>query len=236
MYRPQPESYARIMATIASGLQAVKQRIDKVATGRRVELVAVSKTWPAQAVREAYCAGQRAFGESYVQEALEKMQALSDLELEWHFIGPVQSNKTRVIAENFDWVHSVDREKIAARLSEARPAGMPPLQVCIQVNLGGEASKSGVAPEAVLPLAQCIAELPGLKLRGLMAIPEPTNDSALQRARFRELGMLKESLRVAGFDLDTLSMGMSGDFENAILEGATIVRVGSAIFGNRNRT
>lgn len=224
------------MATIASGLQAVKQRIDKVATGRRVELLAVSKTWPAQAVREAYCAGQRAFGESYVQEALEKMQALSDLELEWHFIGPVQSNKTRVIAENFDWVHSVDREKIAARLSEARPAGMPPLQVCIQVNLGGEASKSGVAPEAVLPLAQCIADLPGLKLRGLMAIPEPTNDSALQRARFRELGMLKESLRVAGFDLDTLSMGMSGDFENAILEGATIVRVGSAIFGNRNRT
>lgn len=221
------------MATIASALQAVKLQMERIGN-RPVALLAVSKTWPAGAVREAYEAGQRAFGESYVQEALEKMQALSSLDLEWHFIGPIQSNKTRVIAENFDWVHSVDREKIAARLAESRPEGMPPLQVCIQVNVSGEASKSGIMPGQVRELAKYISGLPRLKLRGLMAIPEPTGDRALQRKRFAELRRLKESLPEYG--LDTLSMGMSGDFESAILEGATMVRVGSAIFGTRKKT
>ncbi|MBY0579490.1 MAG: YggS family pyridoxal phosphate-dependent enzyme [Burkholderiales bacterium] len=220
------------MATIASGLQAVKQQIEKTAEGP-VALLAVSKTWPAEAVREAHRAGQKAFGESYVQEALEKMKALSDLDLEWHFIGPIQSNKTGLIAENFDWVHGVDRERIALRLSRARPESMPPLQVCIQVNVSGEASKSGIEPEKVLSLANYISGLARLKLRGLMAIPEPTNDPRLQRARFAEVRLLKEMLSESGFDLDTLSMGMSGDFESAILEGATIIRIGSAIFGTR---
>ena len=198
-------------------------------------MLAVSKTWPAQAVREAYAAGQKAFGESYVQEALEKMKALSDLDLEWHFIGPVQSNKAKAIAGHFDWVHSIDREKVALKLSEARPGNLPPLQVCIQVNISGEASKSGVPPDGVLQLAQYIGKLPRLRLRGLMAIPEPTQDEKLRRARFAELGQLKERLRESGFDLDTLSMGMSEDLESAILEGATMVRVGSAIFGTRDK-
>ena len=200
-----------------------------------VALLAVSKTWPAQAVREAHAAGQKAFGESYVQEALGKMKELSDLDLEWHFIGPVQGNKARAIAEHFDWVHSVDREKIALKLSEARPRNLPPLQVCIQVNISGEASKSGIAPAEVQNLAKIIGGLPNLKLRGLMAIPEPTRDEKLQRARFSELGKLKGQLCESGFDLDTLSMGMSEDMESAILEGATMVRVGSAIFGTRDR-
>ncbi|HQT26311.1 MAG TPA: YggS family pyridoxal phosphate-dependent enzyme [Burkholderiales bacterium] len=220
------------MATIASALQAVKLEIERMGKGP-VALLAVSKTWPAESVREAYEAGQRAFGESYVQEALEKMQALSDLDIEWHFIGPVQSNKTKFIAEHFDWVHSVDRERIATRLSEARPEGLPPLQVCIQVNVSGETSKSGIEPEKAADLAKCISGLGKLKLRGLMAIPEPTMDRDLQRRRFAELRRLKESL--VEYDLDTLSMGMSSDYASAIQEGATIVRIGSAIFGNRKR-
>ena len=213
-------------------MQTVKSQIEK-SGGNPVSLLAVSKTWPAEAVREAYLAGQKSFGESYVQEAIQKMQALADLDLEWHFIGPVQSNKTRLIAENFAWVHGVDRERIALKLSAARPESMPPLQVCIQVNVSGEDSKSGVAPGAVLPLAKFINDLPRLKLRGLMTIPEPTADKHVQRARFAELRHLKEMLGNSGVNLDTLSMGMSEDFESAIQEGSTMVRIGSAIFGTR---
>ncbi len=220
------------MGSILSGLQAVQSRIGKVAD-RPVTLIAVSKTWPAKAIREAHAAGQKLFGESYVNEALEKMKDLSDLGIEWHFIGPVQGNKTRAIAENFSWVHGVDREKIARRLSDARPGNLPPLQVCIQVNVSGEESKSGVEPSGVASLAEYVSGLPRLKLRGLMTIPEPSEDPFLQRSRFAQLRKLKEDLCGQGFSLDTLSMGMSGDFENAILEGATMVRIGSAIFGNR---
>ncbi len=222
------------MATIASRLQAVKQRIEKTAK-IPVALLAVSKTWPADAIKEAFDAGQKAFGESYVQEALEKMKVLSDLDLEWHFIGPIQSNKVKSIAAHFNWVHSIDREKIAKKLSESR-SGMPPLQVCIQVNISGEASKSGAAPGEVLHLAQVIDGLQNLKLRGLMAIPEPTDDVKLQRARFAELRQLRDDLCEKGYHLDTLSMGMSDDMESAILEGSTMVRVGSAIFGSRQTT
>ncbi|MCX8086288.1 MAG: YggS family pyridoxal phosphate-dependent enzyme [Rhodocyclaceae bacterium] len=226
------------MTTIFANLQAVKARIAAAcaAAGRdaaTVKLLAVSKTWPAGCVREAAEAGQRAFGESYVQEALPKLAALADLALEWHFIGPLQSNKTRLVAENFAWVHSVDREKIATRLSEQRPAHLPPLNVCLEVNLSGEASKSGCAPEEALALARCVAALPRLRLRGLMTIPEPTPDSALARRRFAALRELCERLQAEGLALDTLSMGMSNDLEAAILEGATIVRVGTAIFGER---
>ena len=220
------------MGTIAAGLQAVMQQIGEVAV-RPVSLVAVSKTFPAEAIREAYRAGQRAFGENYVSEALGKMEALADLDIEWHFIGPIQSNKTRQIAEHFDWVHGIDREKIAARLSDARPAHLPALQVCIQVNVSGEASKSGVEPQRAAGLAKYIVSLPGLRLRGLMAIPEPSEDVALQRRRFAELRRLKDALVGQGYALDTLSMGMSGDYPSAILEGSTLVRVGSAIFGKR---
>lgn len=220
------------MGTIAAGLQAVMQQIGEVAV-RPVSLVAVSKTFPAEAIREAYRAGQRAFGENYVSEALGKMEALADLDIEWHFIGPIQSNKTRQIAEHFDWVHGIDREKIAARLSDARPAHLPALQVCIQVNVSGEASKSGVEPQRAAGLAKYIVSLPGLRLRGLMAIPEPSEDVALQRRRFAELRRLKDALCGQGYALDTLSMGMSGDYPSAILEGSTLVRVGSAIFGKR---
>ncbi len=230
-----------IMTTIEKALQAVQSRIARAAAqcGRDpagITLLAVSKGFGPEAIRAAHACGQRAFGESYVQEALNKMAALSDLDIEWHFIGPIQSNKTRPIAEHFAWVHGVDREKIARRLSEQRPEGLPPLNVCIQVNLSGESTKSGVAPEAVPPLAQVVAQLPRLRLRGLMAIPEPTEDFALQRARFRELRQLEERLVAQGLPLDTLSMGMSADLEAAILEGATLVRVGSAIFGERTRT
>jgi len=198
-------------------------------------LIAVSKTHPAEMVRAAAAAGQRNFGENYVQEALAKIAALSDLPLAWHFIGPIQSNKTRAIAEAFHWVHSVDREKIAVRLSEARPAHLPPLNVCIEVNVSGEASKSGVAPEALAALAKRVSLLPRLALRGLMAIPEPTQDAELQRRRFCALRELKDALVGAGIALDTLSMGMSADLETAIAEGATMVRVGTAIFGERGR-
>lgn len=235
------------MTTIYSNLQAVNARIAAAvqAAGRRrgeVALLAVSKTFPPLAVREAAAAGQRAFGENYVQEGLAKIAALagdqgqSDAALEWHFLGPLQSNKTRPVAEHFDWVHSIERLKIAERLSAARGPGRPPLQVCLQVNVSGEASKSGVAPDEAGPLAHAVAKLPGLVLRGLMAIPEPTEDMALARRRFAALRELRDALNAEGLRLDTLSMGMSHDLEAAILEGATIVRVGTAIFGERKKT
>lgn len=228
-----------IMTTISSNLQAVLARIDRAARehGRAsgaVRLLAVSKTWPAADVREAALAGQRAFGENYVQEGVAKVAELADLGLEWHFIGPLQSNKTRVVAEHFDWVHSIDRLKIAERLAEQRPATLPPLSVCLQVNVSGEATKSGVAPDAVEDLARRVAALPGLRLRGLMAIPAPAADFAAQRLPFRRLREIYEQLRAGGLPLDTLSMGMSHDLEAAIAEGATLVRVGTAIFGERN--
>lgn len=199
-----------------------------------VRLLAVSKTWPADSVREAAAAGQRAFGENYVQEGAEKVDALAGLGLEWHFIGPLQSNKTRQVANRFAWVHSIDRLKIAERLSAQRDVHLPPLAVCIQVNVSGEASKSGVAPDELPALAHAVAALPRLRLRGLMAIPEPTSDVALQRARFAALRALCDRLNAEGLALDTLSMGMSDDLEAAIAEGSTMVRVGTAIFGSRS--
>lgn len=226
------------MSPIAANLQAVRQRIEAAAraSGRppdAVLLVAVSKTFPPEAIREAALAGQRDFGENYLQEAVEKIQALGDLDLVWHYIGPIQSNKARAIAEQFDWVHTISREKIAARLSEARAPGRGDLQVCIQVNVSGEASKSGVAAEELAPLAKKVAMFPRLKLRGLMVIPEPTPDEKLQRSRFAQLRALRDSLNRDGLALDTLSMGMSADLEAAVAEGATMVRVGTAIFGER---
>lgn len=196
-----------------------------------VTLVAVSKTFPAAALRAAAACGQRHFGENYVQEARAKQDELAGVGLVWHFIGPIQSNKTRDIAEHFDWVHGIEREKIARRLSEQRPDNLPPLNVCLQVNVSGEASKSGVEPQEVSALADLVLGLPRLKLRGLMAIPEPGGD---MHARFRLLRELLDGLNARGLALDTLSMGMSDDFEIAIAEGATIIRVGSAIFGKRN--
>jgi pyridoxal phosphate enzyme (YggS family) len=231
------------MSTISHKLQAVDSTIQTAlkACGRApqsVRLLAVSKTFPAGAVLEAVAAGQRAFGENYLQEGLEKIAAvdaaLPNEHIEWHFIGPIQSNKTRPIAEHFAWVHTVERLKIAQRLSEQRPAGLPPLNVCIQVNISGEASKSGATPEELPELARQVAQLPNLKLRGLMAIPEPETDPAKQRAAFARLRALAEQLGRDGLALDTLSMGMSSDLEAAIAEGSTIVRVGSAIFGSRN--
>ena len=219
--------------------QAVRQRIAAAATaaGRKTEavhLLAVSKTFPADAVRAVHAAGQRAFGENYVQEAVAKRAALADLtDVEWHLIGPLQSNKTAQAAAAFDWVESVDRAKIARRLSEQRPASLPPLSVCIEVNVSGEASKSGVGPEDVVPLAKEIASLPGLRLRGVMGIPAPTVDAATQRSQFRILRECFERCRAAGLAVDTLSMGMSADLETAIAEGSTQVRVGTAIFGAR---
>ena len=229
-----------IMATISANLQAVKSRIRAAAqsAGRdagAARLLAVSKSWPAASVRSAFAAGQRAFGENYVQEGVAKIQALDDLDLEWHFIGPLQSNKTREVAEHFDWVHSLDRPKIAERLSAQRPAGAPPLQVCLQVNVSGEASKGGVAPDQVTELARAVAKLPRLQLRGLMAIPEPSEDIDLLRSRFALLRELLTRLNAEGMQLDVLSMGMSDDFDVAIAEGATIVRVGTAIFGQREK-
>lgn len=226
------------MTTISTNLQAVRARIAAAAqlAGRAVEdirLLAVSKTFPPERIREAAQASQIAFGENYLQESLGKIAALADLGLEWHFIGPLQSNKTRPVAEHFAWAHGVERLKIAERLAEARGAERPPLQICIQVNVSGEASKSGVSPGETAALAQAVAALPNLKLRGLMAIPEPTDDMPLARQRFAMLRELRDSLNKAGMALDTLSMGMSHDLEAAILEGATIVRVGTAIFGER---
>ena len=228
------------MGSIASNLQEVKRRINAAcaAAGRdanSVTLLAVSKTFGAQAVREALTNGQRAFGENYVQEALAKIDALAELrpQIEWHFIGPLQSNKTRAVAQGFDWVHSVDRLKIAQRLSEQRPPALPPLQICLQVNISGEPSKSGLAPAEVADVARVVAALPRLRLRGLMSIPEPATDAAAQRAPHRALRELMQTLNGGGLALDTLSMGMSADLEAAVAEGATLLRVGSAIFGIR---
>ncbi len=247
------------MSSIGSNLQEVKRRLATACTeaGRNAEiltrapsapgsapggqgapplaLLAVSKTFPAEAVREAHAAGQQAFGENYVQEALTKIEALSDLRcrLQWHLIGPLQSNKTRPVAETFDWVHSVDRLKVAQRLSEQRPPGLPPLQVCLQVNISGEASKSGFLPGEVLAAAQAVAALPRLQLRGLMSIPEPAGNFAAQRRPHQALRELLAALQAQGLQLDTLSMGMSADLEAAVAEGASLVRVGTAIFGKR---
>ena len=230
------------MVSISGNLQHVRQRIDRAcaAAGRdrqAVTLLAVSKTFGAEAVRAAHAAGQRAFGENYVQEALEKIDALADLRppVEWHLIGPLQSNKTRVVAERFDWVHSIDRLRIAERLAAQRPLGLPPLQLCLQVNISGEASKSGLAPGEVAALAAAVAALPParVRLRGLMAIPEPDPDATRQREPHRALRGLLDELRARGLALDTLSMGMSADLEAAVAEGATLVRVGTAIFGTR---
>mgnify|MGYP000997266879 FL=1 len=228
------------MATIANNLQLVRERINQACSrvGRApdsVTLLAVSKTFPAETVREAFHAGQRKFGENYVQEAVDKIAALADLrdQIEWHMIGPLQSNKTRVVAEQFDWVHTVDRLKIAQRLSEQRPPHLPPLQVCIQVNTSGEASKSGVAPNEALELAQAVMNLPRLTLRGVMALPAPTSDPALQKVELKDVRVVFDTLRSAGVPLDTLSMGMSGDMEAAVEEGSSMLRVGTALFGNR---
>jgi pyridoxal phosphate enzyme (YggS family) len=226
---------------VARHLDEVRQRIAEAAAGASrdassVTLLAVSKTFPAEDVRAAFNAGQRAFGENYVQESVAKIAELADLrsEIEWHFIGPLQSNKTKVVAENFDWVHSVDRLKIAERLSDQRPDGMPRLNVCLQINVSGEDSKSGVAPGDASALARQIAALPRLRLRGLMAIPEPAGTLDEQRAPHRRLREIMDTLRADGLELDTLSMGMSADIEAAILEGSTMVRIGTAIFGARD--
>ncbi len=227
--------------SVSDNLQAIRHRISEAARacGRDaadILLLAVSKTKPDADIIAAHAAGQTAFGENYVQEGCDKAQRLTEagLKLDWHFIGPIQSNKTRPVATWFDWVHSIDREKIASRLSEQRDAHRPPLNVCIQVNVSGETSKSGVAPDELPALADAVARLPRLALRGLMAIPEPTDDAALQRRRFAHLRQLRDELNARGHALDTLSMGMSQDLEAAIAEGATLVRVGSALFGARS--
>ena len=225
-------------AFIADNLARVRAQIDAAcrAVGRTpgsVALLAVSKTWGADAVRQAHAAGQTAFGENYIQEAVEKITALRDLPLTWHCIGPIQSNKTRLVAEPFDWVHSIDRLKIAQRLSEQRPDHLPPLQVCIQVNVDGGVTKSGVSPAELPALAQAVAALPRLQLRGLMTIPEPAETPAQMRAVHAQAKALWEALRQQGLPLDTLSMGMSADLDAAIAEGSTLVRVGTAIFGKR---
>lgn len=229
------------MPGTVENLKAVRAQMDTAGrkSGRNpdsVHLLAVSKTWPAASVREAYAAGQRDFGENYVQEGIEKIAELADLpDLVWHFIGPLQSNKTRLVAAHFQWVHSIERLKIAQRLSEQRDARLPPLNVCLQVNVSGEASKSGVAPAELPALAGAVAALPRLKLRGLMGIPEPSEDVDLLMSRFRLLADLRDRLQCEqGLTLDTLSMGMSADMELAIAAGSTLVRVGTAIFGVRN--
>ncbi|MHC8347326.1 YggS family pyridoxal phosphate-dependent enzyme [Pseudomonas sp. RT6P73] len=224
------------MSTIADNILQVSSRIQAATQAAHrdehsVQLLAVSKTKPAEALREAYAAGLHDFGENYLQEALGKQLELADLPLIWHFIGPIQSNKTRAIAEHFAWVHSVDRLKIAQRLSEQRPADLPPLNICIQVNVSGEASKSGCTPADLPALAKAISELPRIQLRGLMAIPEPTEDRAAQDAAFAAVQSLQASLNLP---LDTLSMGMSHDLESAIAMGATWVRIGTALFGARD--
>ena len=231
------------MSTIPESLSQVHARISRACAsagrdGAGVQLLAVSKTQPSAAIRQAWLAGQRNFGENYVQEALQKMQELQDLRSQglcWHLIGPLQSNKTREVAQHFDWVHSVDRLKIAQRLSEQRTGDLPPLQVCLQVNISGQASKSGVAPQEAPALAQAVAALPRLRLRGLMSIPEPASGEAAQRAPHRALRELRNALLKAqpALQLDVLSMGMSDDLEAAVAEGSTLVRVGTAIFGRR---
>ena len=224
--------------TIPAQLRQVQERIQQACvTAARdplsVRLLAVSKTFPASQVAEAFAAGQSAFGENYIQEAVEKITALAHLPFEWHCIGPIQSNKTRLVAEHFDWVHSVDRLKIAQRLSEQRPDNLAPLNVCLQINIDGGPTKSGVAPAEALALAQAVSQLPRLRLRGIMSIPEPSEDFASASKAHREARALFYSLCQSGLALDTLSMGMSADLEAAIAEGSTMVRVGSAIFGGR---
>ncbi|RYF18798.1 MAG: YggS family pyridoxal phosphate-dependent enzyme [Comamonadaceae bacterium] len=226
------------MTTIAANLQSVRERIARAcASAQRdvneVTLLAVSKTFGPDAVREAFAAGAAAFGENYIQEAVEKQALLEDLPLEWHCIGPIQSNKTRLVAAHFAWAHTVDRAKIAQRLSEQRPEGLPPLSVCIQVNIDGGTAKSGVAPAEALALAREVHALPNLRLRGLMTIPEPAPDFDAQLAVHRRARALFEDLRATGLPLDTLSMGMTADLEAAIHAGSTMVRVGTAIFGGR---
>ncbi|MGH8728647.1 MAG: YggS family pyridoxal phosphate-dependent enzyme [Burkholderiales bacterium] len=226
------------MSALYHNFVALRERVARAAkeAGRNTEdicILAVSKTWPPEVVREVADLGQRAFGENQVQEAIPKLESLSDMLLEWHFIGPIQSNKTRAIAENFSWAHSVEREKIAQRLNDSHPDALAPLNVCLQVNISKEPQKSGVTPADARKLAEFVSGLPRLKLRGLMAIPEQTADVEASRAQFRELRELRDELNERGLDMDTLSMGMSHDLEAAILEGATIVRVGTAIFGER---
>lgn len=228
------------MFEIKKNIDIIQQRIIQASQLadrdiKQIQLLAVSKTKPATLIRKAFNCGLNHFGENYLQEALVKQQELSELPLTWHFIGPIQSNKTKEIAEHFQWVHSVDRLKIAERLNSQRPAHLPPLQLCIQVNISGEASKSGCQIAELTPLAQAIKTLPRLSLRGLMAIPEPTEDPTKQRAAFATLRQLKDGLnKELGLSLDTLSMGMSHDLEAAIAEGATWLRIGTAIFGERN--
>jgi pyridoxal phosphate enzyme (YggS family) len=232
------------MPPITTNLHDVQERLNLAATAANrqpidITLLAVSKTFPASAVREAYAAGQRHFGENYVQESVQKIEDLIDIrsELIWHFIGPLQSNKTQTVANHFDWVHSIDREKIAQRLNDQRPAKLPPLNVCVQVNISSETSKSGVNPADALALCQAITRMPHLTLRGLMSIPEPVEDPVLQRQAHRQLKEVFEQIKQALNDsthFDTLSMGMSSDMEAAIAEGSTIVRIGTAIFGKRN--
>ncbi len=225
------------MSTIAENLQATLSQIAATPSPLQqpVILIAVSKMQSIDLIKQSIACGQRIFGENYVQEGVDKILALATPGLEWHFIGPLQSNKTRPVAEHFDWVQSVDRVKIAERLNDARPADKPRLNICLQVNVSGEASKSGVAPEQVAALAQQVSALPRLHLRGLMAIPEAVLDEAQQRRAFRHMKQLFEQLKQQGYALDTLSMGMSGDFKAAIAEGATHVRIGSALFGERKK-
>ena len=220
------------LQTIGAEIAQYSERYHRPA--HSVRLLAVSKRHPADAIREAYDCGQRAFGENYAQEMLEKAEALSALEIEWHFIGPLQSNKTREVAATAHWVHAIDRLKIARRLSEQRPSELPALNVCLQVNVNNEASKSGVTIDELAELAAQVSALPGITLRGLMAIPEATHDPIQQRANFSLLARAQADLNAAGYELDTLSMGMSDDMEAAIAEGATMVRIGTAIFGARN--
>jgi len=231
------------MSLIATNLQVIQDHINLSAQNAArdaggISLLAVSKAQSAQAVIDAALAGQRAFGENYEQEAVEKMMQIRtlapDLNIEWHYIGAIQSNKTRSIASHFDWVHSIDRERIARRLSEQRPDDLPPLNVCIQVNVSDEESKSGLVPEDTVRLAEAVRALPRLRLRGLMAIPEPEDDPQKQREPFRQLRLIFDDLNARGFNLDTLSMGMTADMDAAIAEGATIVRIGTAIFGARD--
>lgn len=227
------------MTTIAANLETVRKRIAAacLAAGRApgdVRLLAVSKTFGPEAVAEAHAAGQTAFGENYIQEAVEKMATLSHLPLEWHCIGPIQSNKTRLVAQHFAWAHTVDRLKIAQRLSEQRPPELPPLQVCIQVNVDGGPTKSGVLPAETLALAREVAALPRLRLRGLMCIPEPAPDFIAARAVFMRAKAVFDQIKADGLALDTLSMGMTADLEAAIDAGSTLVRVGTAIFGGRS--
>ena len=225
------------MTTISNRLQDILVTIEASKTAsnspQEVSLLAVSKAQPARIIREAYAAGQRRFAENYLQEALEKQVELADLDIEWHFIGPIQSNKTQLISQHFTWVHSIDRLKIAQRLSDARPAGLPPLQVCIQVNISNEESKGGVAPAELNALATAINQMPYLTLRGLMAIPAPTDDIMVQQIQFKQVRECYDALIAQGLNLDTLSIGMSGDFPAAIAQGATFVRIGTALFGAR---